>query len=387
MPSLAGLFFYMDYKIENNKQIIITKPLKLDCGQTIKDFPIAYETYGDLNKKKNNAILIFHALTGDQFVAGNNPITNKEGWWTTAVGPGKAVDTEKYFVICANVLGGCMGSFGPTSINKENNQPYGLNFPVITIRDMVRAQEALLEHLEIKKLLSVLGGSMGGMQLLQFCTLYPEKTFSAVPIASTASHNAQQIALNELARQAIMSDPLWNKGNYYQDKKVPKNGLAVARMAAHITYMSDKGLQEKFGRKLQEKKNYEFTFDADFQIESYLRHQGKVFVERFDANSYLYISRAMDYFDLSKQFKNGLNGAFHNHKTKFLIVSFSSDWLYPTKNSKEIVIALNASGASVAFAEIKTDKGHDSFLVDEPEFLKTIKGFLDSNFEIFKNEK
>jgi homoserine O-acetyltransferase/O-succinyltransferase len=377
----------MDYKIENNKQIIITKPLKLDCGQTIRDFPIAYETYGVLNKEKNNAILIFHALTGDQFVAGNNPITNKEGWWTTAVGPRKAIDTEKYFIICSNVLGGCMGSFGPTSINKENNQPYGLNFPVITIRDMVRAQEALLEHFEINKLLSVLGGSMGGMQLLQFCALYPEKTFSAVPIASTASHNAQQIALNELARQAIMSDPLWNKGNYYQDKKVPKNGLAVARMAAHITYMSDKGLQEKFGRKLQEKKDYEFTFDADFQIESYLRHQGKVFVERFDANSYLYISRAMDYFDLSKQFKSGLNEAFHNHKTKFLIISFSSDWLYPTKNSKEIVIALNASGANVAFAEIKTDKGHDSFLVEEPEFLKTIKGFLDSNFEIFKNEK
>ena len=377
----------MDYKIENNKQIIITKPLKLDCGQIIKDFPIAYETYGNLNKEKNNAILIFHALTGDQFVAGNNPITDKDGWWTTAVGPGKAIDTEKYFVICANVLGGCMGSFGPTSINKENNQPYGLNFPVITIRDMVKAQEALLEYLEIHKLLSVLGGSMGGMQLLQFCALYPEKTFSAVPIASTASHNAQQIALNELARQAIMSDPLWNKGNYYQDKKIPKNGLAVARMAAHITYMSDKGLQEKFGRKLQEKKDYEFTFDADFQVESYLRHQGKVFVERFDANSYLYISRAMDYFDLSKQFKSGLNEAFHNHKTKFLIISFSSDWLYPTKNSKEIVIALNASGANVAFAEIKTDKGHDSFLVEEPEFLKTIKGFLDSNFEIFKNEK
>jgi homoserine O-acetyltransferase/O-succinyltransferase len=377
----------MDYKIENNKQIIITKPLKLDCGQIIKDFPIAYETYGNLNKEKNNAILIFHALTGDQFVAGNNPITKKDGWWTTAVGPGKAIDTEKYFVICANVLGGCMGSFGPTSINKENNQTYGLNFPVITIRDMVKAQEALLEYLEINKLLSVLGGSMGGMQLLQFCALYPEKTFSAVPIASTASHNAQQIALNELARQAIMSDPLWNKGNYYQDKKIPKNGLAVARMAAHITYMSDKGLQEKFGRKLQEKKDYEFTFDADFQVESYLRHQGKVFVERFDANSYLYISRAMDYFDLSKQFKSGLNEAFHNHKTKFLIISFSSDWLYPTKNSKEIVIALNASGANVAFAEIKTDKGHDSFLVEEPEFLKTIKGFLDSNFEIFKNEK
>ena len=377
----------MDYKIENTKQIVITKPLKLDCGQTIKDFPIAYETYGELNEKKNNAILIFHALTGDQFVAGNNPITNKEGWWTSAVGPGKAVDTNKYFIVCANVLGGCMGTFGPKSINKENSKPYGLNFPVITIRDMVRAQESLLENLKIDKLLSVMGGSMGGMQLLQFCALYPEKTFSAVPIASTASHNAQQIALNELARQAIMSDPLWNKGNYYQDNKVPKNGLAVARMAAHITYMSDKGLQEKFGRKLQEKKDYEFTFDADFQIESYLRHQGKVFVERFDANSYLYISRAMDYFDLSKQFKDGLSGAFQNHQTRFLIISFSSDWLYPTKNSKEIVIALNASGANVAFAEIKTDKGHDSFLVDEPEFLKTVKGFLDSNYEIFKNEK
>ena len=377
----------MNYKIENIKQLIVTKPLKLDCGQTIKDFPIAYETYGQLNKKRNNAILIFHALTGDQFVSGSNPITNKEGWWISAVGPGKAIDTNKYFIICANVLGGCMGSFGPKSINEEDKKPYGLKFPVITIRDMVKAQESLLEHLKIDKLLSVLGGSMGGMQLLQFCALYPEKTFSAVPIASTASHNAQQIALNELARQAIMSDPLWNKGNYYQDKKIPKNGLAVARMAAHITYMSDKGLQEKFGRKLQEKKDYEFTFDADFQIESYLRHQGKVFVERFDANSYLYISRAMDYFDLSKQFKNGLSEAFQNYKTKFLIISFSSDWLYPTKNSKEIVIALNSSGVNVAFAEIKTDRGHDSFLVDEPEFLKTIKGFLDSNFEIFKNEK
>jgi homoserine O-acetyltransferase len=377
----------MNYKTKNIKKIIVNSPLKLDCGQTIKDFPIAYETYGELNKKKNNAILIFHALTGDQFVAGNNPITSKEGWWTTAVGPGKAIDTDKYFIICANVLGGCMGSFGPQDINIENKQPYGLKFPVITIKDMVKAQESILEHLKINKLLSVLGGSMGGMQLLQFCALYPDKSFSAIPIASTASHNAQQIALNELARQAIMSDPLWNKGNYYQDKKIPRNGLAVARMAAHITYMSDKGLQEKFGRKLQEKKDYEFTFDADFQIESYLRHQGKAFVERFDANSYLYISRAMDYFDLSKQFKNGLSEAFQNHNTKFLIISFSSDWLYPTKNSKEIVIALNASGANVAFAEIKTDKGHDSFLVEEPEFLKTIKGFLDSNFEIFKNEK
>jgi homoserine O-acetyltransferase len=377
----------MNYKTENIKQIIITKPLKLDCGQIINNFPIAYETYGQLNEKKNNAILVFHALSGDQFVSGINPITNKDGWWNTAVGPGKAVDTKKYFIICANVLGGCMGSFGPKNINDTNKEPYGLEFPVITIRDMVKAQESLLEHFKIEKLLSVLGGSMGGMQLLQFCALYPDKTFSAVPIASTSSHNAQQIALNELARQAIMSDPLWNKGNYYKDEKIPKNGLAVARMAAHITYMSDKGLQERFGRKLQEKKDYEFTFDADFQIESYLRHQGNVFVDRFDANSYLYISRAMDYFDLSKQFQNGLVGAFQNHKTRYLIISFSSDWLYPTKNSKDIVIALNASGANVAFAEIKTDKGHDSFLVNEPEFLETLKGFLDSNYEIFKNEK
>ena len=377
----------MNYKITNIKQITVTKPLKLDCGQTIKDFPIAYETYGKLNVKKNNAILIFHALSGDQFVAGTNPVTSKDGWWKTAVGPGRAVDTEKYFIICANVLGGCMGSFGPKNINDKDGEPYGLRFPVITIRDMVRAQESLLKHFNIEKLLSVLGGSMGGMQLLQFCALYPDRTFSAVPIASTASHNAQQIALNELARQAIMADPIWNKGNYYRDKKIPKNGLAVARMAAHITYMSDKGLQERFGRKLQEKKDYEFTFDADFQIESYLRHQGNVFVDRFDANSYLYISRAMDYFDLSKQFENGLVGAFQNHKTRFLIISFSSDWLYPTKNSKDIVIALNASGTNVAFAEIKTDKGHDSFLVNEPEFLETLKGFLDSSFEIFNNEK
>ena len=377
----------MDYKIENIKQIIVTKPLKLDCGQIIKDFPIAYETYGNLNEKKNNAILVFHALSGDQFVAGTNPVTNKEGWWNTAVGPGKAVDTEKYFIICANVLGGCMGSFGPKDINVSDGEAYGLKFPVITIRDMVKAQEAILDHFKIKKLLSVLGGSMGGMQLLQFCALFPNKSFSAIPIASTSSHNAQQIALNELARQAIMSDPLWNKGNYYKDKKKPKNGLAVARMAAHITYMSDKGLQERFGRKLQEKKDYEFTFDADFQIDSYLRHQGNVFVDRFDANSYLYISRAMDYFDLSKQFDNGLVEAFQNHKTKFLVISFSSDWLYPTKNSKDIVIALNASGANVAFAEIETDKGHDSFLVNEPEFLETLKGFLDSNFEVFNNEE
>ena len=374
----------MNYKTENIKHLIVKKPLRLDCGQTINDFPLAYETYGELNKNKSNSILVFHALTGDQFVSGINPITKREGWWDTAVGPGKAIDTDKYFVICANVLGGCMGTYGPKELNKKTNEPYGLNFPVITIKDMVSAQEALLDYFKIEKLLCVLGGSMGGMQLLQFCASFPDRTFSAVPIACSSSHSAQNIALNELARQAIMADPEWKKGGYGKTKNLPKNGLAVARMAGHISYLSESGLQEKFGRKLQEKANYEFSFNADFQVESYLRHQGYSFVERFDANSYLYITRAMDYFDLSKQYKNGLTEAFRGQKTKFLVISFSSDWLYPTKHSKDIVIALNASGANVAFSEIKTDKGHDSFLVNEPKFLITIKNFIDSSFEAYK---
>jgi len=377
----------MNRKTEDIKKIIVSKPLKLDCGKTINDFPLAYETYGTLNENKDNAILVFHALTGDQFVTGTNPVTNKEGWWVTAVGPGKAIDTNKYFVICANVIGGCMGSWGPSNNNKETNQPYGLDFPVITIKDIVKAQETLLDYLGIKKLLCATGGSMGGMQLLQFCATFPDKTFSAIPIACSASHSAQNIALNELARQAIMADPVWNGGKYFLKNTQPKNGLAVARMVGHISYLSDQGMQEKFGRKLQEKADYEFSFNADFQVESYLRHQGNTFVERFDANSILYITRAMDYFDLSKQFKGGLVDAFKKQKTKFLVISFSSDWLYKTKENKDIVIALNASGADVSYSEIVTDRGHDSFLVDEPEFLKTLKGFIDSMYEKFKNEK
>jgi len=377
----------MNRKTEDIKKIIVSKPVKLDCGKTINDFPLAYETYGTLNENKDNAILVFHALTGDQFVTGTNPVTNKEGWWVTAVGPGKAIDTNKYFVICANVIGGCMGSWGPSNNNKETSQPYGLDFPVITIKDIVKAQESLLDYLGIKKLLCATGGSMGGMQLLQFCATFPDKTFSAIPIACSASHSAQNIALNELARQAIMADPVWNGGKYFLKNTQPKNGLAVARMVGHISYLSDQGMQEKFGRKLQEKADYEFSFNADFQVESYLRHQGNTFVERFDANSILYITRAMDYFDLSKQFKGGLVEAFKKQKTKFLVISFSSDWLYKTKENKDIVIALNASGADVSYSEIVTDKGHDSFLVDEPEFLKTLKGFIDSMYEKFKNEK
>ena len=372
----------MDKEIKNIKKLIIDQSFKLDCGKTIRDFPLAYETYGSLNKNKSNAILTFHALTGDQFCTNINPITKREGWWTAAVGPDKAIDTHKYFVICANVLGGCMGSYGPKEINPKTNKAFDTSFPVITIRDMVKAQKYLLDHFEIKKLLAVIGGSMGGMQVLQFASLYPDRSHSAIPIACSASHSAQNIALNELGRQAIMADPNWKKENSTPDK-----GLAVARMAAHITYLSKKGLQEKFGRKLQDEGSLKFSFDADFQIESYLRYQGSAFVDRFDANSYLYITRAMDYFDLEKQFNGNLSLAFKNTKSKFCIISFSSDWLYPTVENKEIVIALNACGANVGFVEINSDKGHDSFLLDVPEFLKTISEFLRSSYDEINNEK
>ena len=370
-------------KIDNLKKYIVKDVLKLDCGKEISNFPIAYETYGELNKERNNGILIFHALTGDQFPCGKNPITNKEGWWTYALGPNKAIDTNKFFVISANVIGGCMGSFGPSSIDPSTNKPYGSNFPVITINDMVNAQNYLLDYLKIDKLFAVIGGSMGGMQVLQFISNFPNKAEVAIPIACTASHSAQNIALNELGRQAIMADREWVNGKYLENGKSPAKGLAVARMAAHITYLSKMGLQEKFGRKLQERDALKFGFDADFQIESYLRYQGSVFVDRFDANSYLYITRAMDYFDLTKQFKGNLSDAFKQSKTKFFVISFTSDWLYPTAENREIVIALNAIGANVGFIEINSDKGHDSFLLDVPDFLNAVKNFLNNSYKNF----
>ena len=363
------------------KTLLVKKPLKLDCGQTISDFPLAYETYGKLNDKKDNAILVFHALTGDQFASGTNPITKKDGWWNYALGPDKAIDTDKYFVIAANVIGGCMGSFGPSNINPETKKPYGTNFPVITINDMVNAQYNLLEYFKIEKLFCVIGGSMGGMQVLQFVSNFPNKAHTAIPIACTASHSAQNIALNELGRQSIMADRNWQDGFYEEQNKQPDKGLAVARMAAHITYLSKAGLQEKFGRKLQERDDLKFSFDADFQIESYLRYQGSVFVDRFDANSYLYITRAMDYFDLTKKFGGNLSKAFEKSNTKFFIISFTSDWLYPTSENREIVIALNAIGKDVGFVEITSDKGHDSFLLDVPDFLNTVRNFLNKSYE------
>jgi len=371
-------------KIDKVKKIIISKPLKLDCGKIINDFPLAYETFGKLNDQKDNAILVFHALTGDQFASGINPITNKEGWWNYALGNGKAIDTSKYFVICANVLGGCMGSYGPSNIDPETKKTFGTNFPVITINDMVNAQFHLLDFFKIEKLFAVIGGSMGGMQVLQFVANFPNKAHVAIPIACTASHSAQNIALNELGRQSIMADHNWLNGFYQDEQKLPDKGLAVARMAAHITYLSKKGLQEKFGRKLQKRDDLKFGFDADFQIESYLRYQGSVFVDRFDANSYLYITRAMDYFDLIKQFDGNLSKAFEKSETKFFVISFTSDWLYPTVENREIVIALNAIGKDVGFVEIKSDKGHDSFLLNVTDFLSTVKNFLNTTYEKIK---
>ena len=371
----------------DTKKIIISNPLKLDCGKEINNFPIAYETYGELNSEKSNAILVFHALTGDQYVSGKNPITNKDGWWSYVVGKNKPIDTNKFFVICANVIGGCMGSYGPSTINKSTGKQIGTDFPIITINDMVNAQYELIKYLEIEKLFAVVGGSMGGMQVLQFVANFPDKAKLAIPIACTSSHSAQNIAFNELGRQAIMADSKWENGFYSNYKLNPDKGLAVARMAAHITYLSEKGLQEKFGRKLQDRDSLRYGFEADFQIESYLRYQGSVFVDRFDANSYLYITRAMDYFDLSKQYKGNLSDAFKETKTKFFVISFTSDWLYPTSENREIVIALNSIGADVGFVEIESDKGHDSFLLDVPSFLKTLGDYINSTYKVINERR
>jgi homoserine O-acetyltransferase len=353
------------------------KPLRLDAGVELSPFQIAYQTYGTLNAERSNAVLIGHALTGDQHVANVHPVTGKGGWWETMVGPGRPIDTERYFVICPNVVGACMGTTGPASINPKTGQPWGLDFPVITIRDMVRAQAMLLDHLGIDTLFAVAGGSMGGMQVLQWAASYPERVFSALPIACSTRHSAQNIAFHEVGRQAVMADPDWRGGRYFADGIHPHRGLAVARMGAHITYLSDAALHRKFGRRFQDRDNPTFSFDADFQVESYLRHQGSSFVERFDANSYLYLTRAMDYFDLAADYDGVLAHAFKDTPTRFCVVSFTSDWLFPTSDSRAIVHALNAGGARVSFAEIVTDKGHDAFLLDEPELFAIVRGFLE----------
>ena len=340
---------------------------------------MAYCTYGKLNADKSNAILICHALTGDQFAASRQPLTGKNGWWDLMIGPGKVLDTDKYFIVCSNVLGGCMGTTGPKDTDPKTGKPYGLNFPIITIADMVRAQALLQDYLEIESWFCVIGGSMGGMQALQWASAYPDRVFSAIPIACAARHSAQNIAFHEVGRQAVMADPNWQSGNYYASEEKPTAGLAVARMAAHVTYLSEAALHRKFGRNLQDRDNLTYGFDADFQVESYLRYQGINFVDRFDANSYLYITRAMDYFDLVEDHSGSLANAFEGTNTRFCIVSFTSDWLFPTSENKEIVHALIAAAANVSFVEVETDKGHDAFLLDTPEMFKTIDGFLRSS--------
>ena len=354
---------------------------KLDSGFNLKDFQIAFKTFGNLNASKDNAILICHALTGDQYVSGTNPITKKDGWWSRMVGVNKPIDTNKYYVICSNVIGGCAGTTGPKEINFQTNAPYGREFPAVTVRDMVKIQNYLIETLSIEKLFAVVGGSMGAMQALQWTINYPQKIQNIIHIAGALKHSAQNIAFHEVGRQAIMNDPNWNKGGYNKNNIIPERGLAVARMIAHITYLSDDAMHRKFGRKLQSRDIISFGFDADFQIESYLRYQGRSFVERFDANSYLYLTRAMDYFDLEKKFSTAIEfSPIPNQHIRYLIISFTSDWLFPTSENRKIVKTLNYFTRNVSFTEIETDKGHDSFLLDEPELDSIIKGFLDNNY-------
>jgi homoserine O-acetyltransferase len=380
VASVAGLSGSAD-EVENPRSPLahfgVDQPLKLDAGVELAPFQIAYKTYGALDARRSNAVLVCHALTGDQHVASVHPVTGKPGWWETMVGPGRPIDTDRYFVICPNVVGACMGTTGPASRNPQTDRPWGLDFPVITIRDMVRAQAMLLDALGIESLFAVAGGSMGGMQVLQWAASYPERVFAALPIACATRHSAQNIAFHEVGRQAVMADPEWRGGRYLLEGTNPRRGLAVARMGAHITYLSDAALHRKFGRRLQDRSNPTFSFDADFEVESYLRHQGVAFVERFDANSYLYLTRAMDYFDLAADYGGVLAKAFQGTGTRFCVISFTSDWLFPTANSRAIVHALNAGGARVSFAEIVTDKGHDAFLLEEPELFGIVRGFLD----------
>lgn len=362
--------------ITHNPIITIETPFELKTGFKLNQIKIAYQTYGSLNKNKSNAILLCHALTGDQYVSGVHPISKKPGWWNDLIGPNKVFDTNRYFLICANVLGGCMGTTGPLENNPETGNPYGVSFPEISITDMVDAQKLLVDYLGIEQLFCVIGGSMGGMQVLDWAARYPSKVFSAAPIATSYRHTAQNIAFHEVGRQAIRNDPEWHQGEYISHNTNPILGLGAARMVAHITYMSEGAFSAKFGRERRDSA-LSNMFKSSFEVESYLQHQGSNFVDRFDANSYLYITRAMDTFDLSESYKYGLVEAFKNTPCRWLVVSFTSDWLFPTSESKDIVKALNANAADVSFVEISSESGHDSFLLNVPRFHSILKGFLD----------
>ena len=354
----------------------LKEPLPLDCGRVLKQVNIRYEIVGTLTPEADNAVLITHALSGNAHVCGRyTPEDPKPGWWDEMVGPGKAIDTNRYFVICSTVIGSCAGSTGPRSIDPDTGNPYNLTFPVITIRDMVRAQKQLVEHLGIKRLLAVVGGSMGGMQALEWAINYPDMVDGVIPIATTSQLSPQSIAFDWVGREAIKNDPRWNEGNYSPDR-VPEGGLATARMLAHITYLSDESMSRKFGRELQDADSYSFDFQRDFAVESYLEHQGRRFVELFDANSYFYITRAMDYFDMANRSGGDLAKTFSKAKAAFLVISFSSDWLFPTAESRKIVHALLKNRLNVSFCEIKSGYGHDAFLLEVDALGRMVRDFL-----------
>ena len=358
------------------QDFVIEEGLPLQCGHLLAPITLRYETYGTLSANADNAILIEHALSGDAHVAGYYAETDeKPGWWDSMVGPGKTFDTKKYFIVCSNVIGGCSGSTGPSSINPATGKQYGMDFPFVTIADMVHAQKKLMDHLGIRKWLCVAGGSMGGMQVLRWALLYPDCLESAIPIATTSRISAQSIAFNWVGREAIMSDPDWNGGNYTEQ---PDHGLAIARMLAHITYLSEESMRNKFGRKLQSAKDYSFDFTKDFSVESYLEHQGMRFVDRFDANSYLYITRAIDYFDVADKVNGDLAAGLAPMKCKCLVVSFSSDWLFPEYHGRDMARTLIENGNDVTFCNIRSDYGHDAFLLEAETLSRLMTGFLNN---------
>lgn len=368
------------FPVVDHQRSVFADGLALDCGAVIAPLTVAWRAYGRLNAERTNAVLICHALTGDQYVAERHPVTGKPGWWDSVVGPGRPVDTDRFYVVCVNVLGGCMGSSGPReemtdAEGRGLGRPWGTDFPNVTIRDMVRAQKRLMDELGIPRWLCVLGGSMGGMQVLEWAATFPDAVHAAAPIACASHHSAQNIAFHEVGRAAIQSDPDWKGGRYWEDGRIPAKGLSVARMVAHITYLSEEALTRKFGRRLRGASALTFLEDV-FEVESYLRYQGSTFVRRFDANSYLTITRAMDFFDLAVEHGGDLAAAFRGTRTRFFLASFTSDWLFPTSESRAVVRALNAAAANVSFVEIATDKGHDAFLLDEPDFHRALGGFL-----------
>jgi homoserine O-acetyltransferase len=347
-----------------------------ESGQTLPGFTLRYETYGRLNAARDNVVIICHALSGDHHCAGIHALTDrKPGWWNNLIGPGKAVDTNRFFVLCSNCLGGCQGSTGPSSINPATGRPYGVSFPFVTVRDMVRAQKRLLDSLGITSIYAAIGGSMGGMQVLQWGIEYPGFIRRLLAMATTARESAQGIGFNEVGRQAIMQDPGWNHGDYERNGG-PRVGLAIARMMAHITYVSDASMDRKFGRKRKgAADNAAYNFDVQFEVESYLRYQGESFINRFDANSYLYITRAIDHFDLAAAY-GSLEKAFEHVEAETLVVGFTSDWLFPPQQNRDISLALLRSGKRASYAELDTDLGHDSFLLESEELYALVRGFL-----------